>query len=153
MNFSRFNSTHNSNHNEDKTITCDKGLIQLHLAYDLDFYGFAKGILRYKNQIFEGSPLTLKDLVNIASMSLHMNYLDCSVNALKALLILGHERKTEMEQIKTEVQTLKSTVINTHNKMVLKRKKRTGTDFRGNYFFKKIIGCLKTLYICCCIVN
>ena len=67
----------------------------------------------------------------MAMEATRMNYMDSSVEFLKGIEKIVKKRTDKMEAMKFSVKNLKKRIIEIHNNMVVKRKKRVGIDFRG----------------------
>ena len=77
-------------------------------------------------------------MANMAFEAAKMNYMDISVEFLRGLQTLGKEKAQEMMEIKRKVKELQISIINEHNRLLRKHKKRIGIDFRGKFHVKLV---------------
>ena len=75
-----------------------------------------------------------------------MNYMDISVEFLRGLQTLGKEKAQEMIEIKRKVKELQISIINEHNSLVRKHRKRIGIDFRGRFLIILVLSWRKKIF-------
>ena len=68
----------------------------------------------------------------MAGIAMNLKYYDTSVDILKATYDVAQFKPKEWNESKTSLDELKKHVVNIHNLLVMKRKKRVSESHKGN---------------------
>ena len=68
----------------------------------------------------------------MAGTAMSLKYYDTSVDILKATYDVAQFKPKEWNESKTSLDELKKQVVNIHNLLVMKRKKRVSESHKGN---------------------
>ena len=68
----------------------------------------------------------------MAGTAMNLKYYDTSVDILKATYDVAQFKPKEWNESKTSLDELKKHVVNIHNLLVMKRKKRVSESHKGN---------------------
>ena len=68
----------------------------------------------------------------MAGIAMNLKYYDTSVDILKATYDVAQFKPKEWNESKTSLDELKKNVVNIHNLLVMKRKKRVSESHKGN---------------------